>query len=141
MEWLFKYLPARYRPKRDLTDLINDIHTSARLVGALRDEMADKEAEIDEEAEKLKKIEEKERKKRRKAKYKRKLKLGYTEEESKQDSSDEEEEIRKLEEEAAKEVVITDDMEKLKRQNVGMLRVPFNIVTTNLNFIIPFPFC
>ena len=70
-------MPARYRPKRDLTDLINDIHTSARLVGALRDEMADKEAEIDEEAEKLKKIEEKERKKRRKAKYKRKLGVIY----------------------------------------------------------------
>ncbi len=127
MEFLFKYLPARYRPKRDLTDMINDVHTSARLVGALKDEMADKEAEVDEEAERLKKVEEKERKKRRKAKIKRKLKLGYSDEESKQDSSDEEEEIRKLEEEATKEVVITDDMERLKRQNVGMLRVPFQI--------------
>ena len=82
---------------------------------------------MDEEAERLKIVQEKEKKKRRKAKYKRKIKLGYTEEEARRDSSDEEEEIRKLEAQTVKEAEITDDMEKLKRQNVAMLRVPFEL--------------
>ena len=42
-----KYLPARYRPKKDIRSMVNDIHMSARLMGALKDEMADKEAEVE----------------------------------------------------------------------------------------------
>jgi len=122
-----KYIPARYRPKKNLSNLINDIHMSARLVGAIRDELADKEEDIDREALRLKEVEKAERKKRKKEKFKRKKKMGYTDEEAALDSSDEEEENKNLIVATSQDIVITDDMEKLKRQNVAMLRIPFPI--------------
>jgi hypothetical protein len=127
MDYIMKYIPARYRPKRDIANLVNDIHLSARLVGSLRDDIADKEDAVDEEAMRLKEAEKKERKKRKREKFKRKKKLGYSDEEAKYDSSDDDEEELERQKSLEKEVVITDDLEKLKRQNVAMLRIPFEI--------------
>ena len=127
IDFLMKYIPARYRPKKNLSNLINDIHMSARLVGAIRDELADKEEDIDREALRLKEVEKAERKKRKKEKFKRKKKIGYTDEEAALDSSDEEEENKNMIMATSQDIVITDDMEKLKRQNVAMLRIPFPI--------------
>ena len=134
LDHLFKFLPARYRPKKDISNLINDMHTSARLVGALRNEIGDKEEDIDVDGLQLKVVEAAEAKKRKKLKYKRKKKLGYSDEEAKIDSSDEEEEFNKKMEASEKEVVITQDIDKLKRKNVAMLRIPFDI-KVNSNFM------
>ena len=123
---IMRYIPAQYRPKKDISSLVNDIHSSARLVGALRDELKDND-EVDIESLRLKEVEKAERKKRKKLKMKRKKKLGYSDTEAAYDSSDEDEDLRDQQNANEKEVEVADGLEKLKRQNVAMLRIPFDI--------------
>ena len=133
-DFLMKYIPARYRPKKDISDMVSDIHVSARLVGELRDMIQDTE-DVDEEAIRLREVEKKERKKRKREKFKRKKKLGYSDEDAAIDSSDEDEEIAEQERKADSEVVLTSELEMLKRQNVAMLRIPFDIKVNILKCI------
>lgn len=134
LDFLMKYIPARYRPKKDIADMVSDIHISARLVGELRDMIQDDD-DVDEDAIRLKEVEKKERKKRKREKFKRKKKLGYSDIDAAIDSSDEDEEIAAQEQKAGSEVVLTSDLEMLKRQNVAMLRIPFDIKVKTLIII------
>ena len=125
---IFRIIPISYqRPSKNFNDLVSDIHSSARLVGDLKDEIADEEGKIDEEAEKMKKLQEKEKKRRKKEKFKRKKKLGYSDEDAMKDSSDEEDETEKIEKELGAEKALANDVDKLKRQNIAALRIPFEV--------------
>lgn len=45
IDWLMEYLPPRYRPMKNLSDYVGDIHKSARLVADLRNALDDQEEE------------------------------------------------------------------------------------------------
>lgn len=138
LEWIYRYIPARYRPKRSLSDYAADIHLSARLISDLKGEFNDSEGTGEAkgkialiEAEKRNK--EKERKKREKRRLRKKMEnknfaRAFGNEVKLDDSSSSSSEEEAKDDEAKTKYgsdVMASKMDKFKRQNVAMLRIPF----------------
>ena len=163
LDRLFKYLPARYRPKKSLESFVGNVHLSARmgseLMDGLRDDEGQGEAKMTKEDEERLKREDEERIKREKKLLKQRMKskkfqgssLGTGKGKvvptsssglSKDDDDDEEDEEARMDREEAEEeakaldAVVSNGgegggggetaLDKFKKQNVGMLRQPFD---------------
>jgi len=137
MDRIVKYLPPRFRPKKTLESFVSNIHLSARLAAELGAAFKDTEGEgeikkteadiaAEKEAERKRlKAEKKKLKQRMKSKKFQGSTLAVTQEVE----SDDEEEAKHDTLETIKPVggeEATSEMDKFKRTNVGMLRVPFD---------------
>jgi len=143
---LLKLIPPKWRPRKRLEDFAKNVHSSARLVAELKDQFDDGEAmgDFKKRKELLKK--EREAEKKRVKKLKKKLAKrqskknfrgtgedvvvenvieGSDSDEEKNDENDEEAQIK-----FGVNNDLADDMDQFKRQNVAMLRVPFDTETS-----------
>lgn len=139
MDRIMKFIPARYRPKKRLEDFVGNIHKSARLVAELKDAFKDDEGDgaIVKSKEEIKEERRKEKerlKKEKKKLMKRMKKRNFKDTDAIKDLAKRQEELESSSEsEEEKELVVPEgetkiatDTDKMKRQNMSMLRVPFD---------------
>jgi hypothetical protein len=138
LEWFYKNLPPRYRPKRTLEDYASNVHLSARLVAELRDAFDDGEGEGErkkrKEEEKALRAKERARIRKQKRKLKKRMeKKNFKASSEDEIKLDEEEPDSPDEDEPTEEDLvkfgddrIADDKDKFKRKNVALLRIPFD---------------
>jgi len=139
-DWLMQQIPARYRPKKNIEDVVGDIHKSARLAEEMRDMMEEsegkgeslediksrKEVLLKEKQNKLKEI-----KKERKRLKERMKKRGYqgpgleSLEKVEEDEEEEEEADNFKDLKFSANQQLATDEDKLKRGNMALLRIPF----------------
>lgn len=138
---LMNLLPPRYRPKKSLEDFASNIHLSARLVGNMKDAFKDEEGEGDrvlrpEEEEAIRKAEKKRLKDLKKLLKERQKNARYAGGilEEGLNTTLEEKEVEVVENTNNGMTVpsdkIADKMDKFKRQNVSLLRTPFDLLVS-----------
>lgn len=141
---LMKLLPARYRPKRNISAYVSNVHLLARLGDEVRDCLEDGEGDGDRKQqleelklEKAKRREKRERKKRRKLEKRNKY-LSMKSNRFAKDKADEIDRQPDSESSSSEEEEVVDktkfgteqlasEVDKIKRQNLGMLRIPFDL--------------
>jgi hypothetical protein len=145
-ERLMMLIPPKYRPKKRLEDFTKNIHRSARLVGDLKDMFNDEEGEGEMQKTKEEKAEIRRKEKERIKAEKKKLKSRQSKK-AFRNSIISSEELKRQEQELAssssdedldKDMDVTfgtdqvaTDTDKFKRQNVAMLKHPFNVRVSN----------
>lgn len=143
LEWVYKHLPAKYRPKRTLDDYTSNIHLSARLIQDLKDAFNDEEGDGNmimkrEEMERIKKekrekIRREKKKLRARAKHKNYKGPRYRVQDD--DEIDEKQSSEKEIDPFANDFgvdKVADSKDKLKRQNMSLSKIAFDTkVDTN----------
>lgn len=149
MKWFYQWLPPRFRPKRSLSDYSKDIHMSARLVEDLKNEFNDAEGQGESQVQKEERAKAKKKERERRLKEKKKLMARMKSKHYQATANDSKiledaEEVEgDAEEEEGKEEgddnhdndaektkfgidQMATEMDKFKRQNVALLRIPFD---------------